>query len=151
MLYIMAFLFGLGDAIGTVTPPLITSAIFGAEKYGEAYGIANSFTQIGLSLGALMVAAVYDTSGSYNTAWILLIILTLGAFAGWVGAYAVSRKYCQNQWRTIRKMHRPPNKPGRQWLRCADCLGGWVALSLKSRISRRAAAQWHACPQPGRN
>jgi MFS family permease len=95
MLYIMAFLFGLGDAIGTVTPPLITSAIFGAEKYGEAYGIANSFTQIGLSLGALMVAAVYDTSGSYNTAWILLIILTLGAFAGWVGAYAVSRKYCQ--------------------------------------------------------
>lgn len=95
MLYIMAFLFGLGDAIGTVTPPLITSAIFGAEKYGEAYGIANSFTQIGLSLGALMVAAVHDTSGSYNTAWILLIILTLGAFAGWVGAYAVSRKYCQ--------------------------------------------------------
>ena len=95
MLYIMAFLFGLGDAIGTVTPPLITSAIFGAEKYGEAYGIANSFTQIGLSLGALMVAAVYDTSGSHNTAWILLIILTLGAFAGWVGAYAVSRKYCQ--------------------------------------------------------
>ena len=53
---------------------LITSAIFGAEKYGEAYGIANSFTQIGLSLGALMVAAIYDTSGSYNTAWILLLI-----------------------------------------------------------------------------
>ena len=95
MLYIMAILFGLGDAIGTVTPPLITSAIFGAEKYGEAYGIANSFTQIGLSLGALMVAAIYDTIGSYNTAWILLLILTLGAFAGWVGAYAASRKYCQ--------------------------------------------------------
>lgn len=95
MLYIMALLFGLGDAIGTVTPPLITSAIFGAEKYGEAYGIANSFSQIGLSLGALMVAAIYDTSGSYNTAWILLLILTLGAFAGWVGAYAASRKYCE--------------------------------------------------------
>lgn len=95
MLYIMAFLFGLGDAIGTVTPPLITSAIFGAEKYGEAYGIANSFTQIGLSLGALMVAAIYDASGSYHTAWILLLVLTLGAFAGWVGAYAASRKYCQ--------------------------------------------------------
>lgn len=95
MLYIMALLFGLGDAIGTVTPPLITSAIFGAEKYGEAYGIANSFTQIGLSLGALMVAAIYDTSGSYNTAWILLLILTLGAFAGWIGAYTASRKYCR--------------------------------------------------------
>lgn len=31
-----------------------------------------------------MVAAIYDTSGSYNTAWILLLILTLGAFAGWI-------------------------------------------------------------------
>lgn len=93
MLYIMALLFGLGDAIGTVTPPLITSAIFGAEKYGKAYGIANSFTQVGLSLGSLMVAAIYDTNGSYNTAWILLLILTFGALVGWVGSVWMSKKY----------------------------------------------------------
>ena len=42
-----------------------------------------------------MVAAIYDTSGSYNTAWILLLILTLGTFAVWIGAYTASRKYCQ--------------------------------------------------------
>ena len=95
MLYIMALLFGLGDAIGTVTPPLITSAIFGAEKYGEAYGIANSFSQIGLSLGALMVAALLETRRAQYVVWILLLILTLGAFAGWVGAYVASRKYCE--------------------------------------------------------
>lgn len=95
MLYIMAVLFGLGDAIGTVTPPLVTSAIFGAEKYGAAYGIANSFTQIGLSLGALMVAAIYDASGSYNVAWILLLILTACTLVGWVGSYYMSRKYCK--------------------------------------------------------
>ena len=40
MLYIMAVLFGLGDAIGTVTPPLVTAAVFGTKKYGQAYGIA---------------------------------------------------------------------------------------------------------------
>lgn len=93
MLYIMALLFGLGDAIGTVTPPLITSAIFGAEKYGKAYGIANSFTQVGLSLGSLMVAAIYDASGSYTNAWILLLVLTVGALIGWVGSVWMAKKY----------------------------------------------------------
>lgn len=93
MLYIMAVLFGLGNPIGTVTPPLITSAIFGSEKYGEAYGFANSFQQIGLTLGSLMVAGIYDATGTYNPAWILLMILTLGALVGWVGSYFMSRKY----------------------------------------------------------
>ena len=33
MLYIMAVVFGLGNAIGTVIPPLVTSEIFGNQKY----------------------------------------------------------------------------------------------------------------------
>lgn len=93
MLYVMAILFGLGDAVGTVTPPLITSAVFGAEKYGAAYGIANSFTQIGLTIGSLLVAATYDASGTYRNAWILLIFLTFMTLIGWVGSYITSRKY----------------------------------------------------------
>ena len=93
MLYIMAVLFGLGDAIGTVTPPLVTGAVFDTEKYGEAYGIANSFNQIGLTFGSLMVAGIYDISGSYNPAWILLLVLTLTAFFGWIGSYRMAKKY----------------------------------------------------------
>lgn len=93
MLYIMAFVFGLGNAIGTVTPPLITSAVYGTEKYGEAYGIANSFTQIGLTFGSLMVASIYDISGSYQTAWILLLVLTAVTLAGWIGSVVMSKKY----------------------------------------------------------
>lgn len=93
MLYIMAVLFGLGDAIGTVTPPLITSAVYGTEKYGEAYGIANSFMQIGLSVGSLLVAAIFDGTGSYTPAWILLMVLTAVTCIGWCGSFALSRKY----------------------------------------------------------
>ena len=95
MLYIMAILFGLGDAIGTVTPPLITSAVFGTKNYGQAYGIANSFTQIGLTLGSLLVAGIYDASGAYRNAWILLAILTIVTLVGWVGSYILSRKYVE--------------------------------------------------------
>lgn len=93
MLYIMAILFGLGDAIGTVTPPLITSAVYGTEKYGEAYGIANSFMQVGLSAGSLMVAGIFDITGSYTPAWILLMVLTGVTCVGWCGSFALSKKY----------------------------------------------------------
>ncbi|MEG0191255.1 MAG: MFS transporter [Lachnospiraceae bacterium] len=93
MLYIMAIFFGLGNAIGTVVPPLVTAEIFGREKYGKAYGIANSATQVGLSLGSLFVASIYDTAGNYQWAWIALIVLTGITYAGWLGACTWSKKY----------------------------------------------------------
>lgn len=96
MLYVMAISFGLGNAIGTVIPPLITSAVFGSEKYGEAYGIANSAGQIGLALGSLFIASLYDIFGSYSPAWIVLLILTVVTYFGWIGSYVLSRKYCSS-------------------------------------------------------
>ena len=96
MLYLMALVFGLGNAIGTVIPPLVTSEIFGNEKYGEAYGMANSATQVGLSLGSLMVASLYDLNGSYTNAWIILLVLTAVTLVGWVGSYTLSKKFCNN-------------------------------------------------------
>lgn len=95
MLYAMAVVFGLGNAIGTVTPPLITAEVFGREKYSAAYGIANSFSQVGLSLGSLAVASIYDASGSYRTAWILLLLLTAVTLVCWVGSVLLSRKFKQ--------------------------------------------------------
>ena len=94
MLYIMAFAFGLGNAIGTVIPPLVTAEIFGNQKYGEAYGMVNSATQVGLSLGSLMVASLYDLNGSYTSAWIILLALTVVTLVGWLGSYALSKKFC---------------------------------------------------------
>lgn len=94
MLYIMAICFGFGNAIGTVTPPLIVSSIYGSDKYGEAYGITNSIMQAGLSAGSLFVAFLYDLSNSYQIAWIILLFLSGTTLIGWVGAYINSRKYC---------------------------------------------------------
>lgn len=96
MLYVMAISFGLGNAIGTVIPPLITSSVFGSEKYGEAYGIANSAGQVGLALGSLFIASLYDIFGSYSSAWIVLLILTAVTYVGWIGSYVLSRKYCSS-------------------------------------------------------
>ena len=91
-LYAMALVFGLGNAIGTVTPPLITAQVFGKEQYSRAYGVANSFSQVGLSLGSLAVASVYDAAGSYRPAWFLLLALTGVTLACWVGAVVLARR-----------------------------------------------------------
>ncbi len=93
MLYAMAVVFGLGNAIGTVTPPLITAEVFGKEQYSRAYGVVNSFTQVGLSLGSLAVASVYDLSGSYGPAWVILLALTAVTLLCWVGSVVLARSY----------------------------------------------------------
>lgn len=91
--YILALLFGLGLVLGPVMPPLLTSEIFEPEKYGEVYGYINSASQLGLTFGSLLVASIYDTSGSYNTAWIVMIILTIITLFTWISAYKRSLKY----------------------------------------------------------
>lgn len=93
MVYAMAIIFGFGNAIGTVSPPLIVGAIFGSEKYGAAYGITNSIMQIGLSVGPLLIAGMFDIFGSYTFAWVLLLVLSGLTLFGWISSYLSSKKY----------------------------------------------------------
>lgn len=94
MVYVMGISFGLGIGIGSVSPPLITSSVFGTEKYGEAYGFMNSAAQVGLSVGSLLTAQIYDSTGSYHAAWILLGVLTVATLLAWLGGNKQAQKYC---------------------------------------------------------
>lgn len=93
-LYALAITLGLGIGIGSVSPPLVTSSIFSTEQYGEVYGYVSSAMQVGMSVGSLLVASIYDKTGSYQIAWLLLLVLTVGTLLSWIGAYYQSRKYC---------------------------------------------------------
>jgi len=97
MIYVMAIFFGLGMGIGNVSPPLIVAEMFGGNKYGEAYGIANSAVQIGLATGSLAVAFMYDKFGSYTNAWILLFVLTVVTLIAWIASVKISKKYVKSQ------------------------------------------------------
>lgn len=91
MIYLMAFCFGLGTPIGTVSPPLITARIYGREHYAEVYGIISSITQVGLTLGSLMIATIYDQTGSYQLGWQLLIALTVITMVTWIFSMKMAR------------------------------------------------------------
>lgn len=92
-LYLMAFAFGFGNPIGAVSPPLVVAEVVGTEKYGEAYGIANSFMQTGLSVGSLLVAAIYDARGNYTLAWIVLLVCTVLTLVCWLGSAKLAKNY----------------------------------------------------------
>lgn len=91
--FIMAVLFGMGNAIGTVLPPLITSAIYPTNQYPKAYGYVQSGVQLGLTVGSLFAAGIADVTGSYNYAWAIIAILSVLVAIMWIGSYHNAQKY----------------------------------------------------------
>lgn len=89
----VAVVFGLGLAIGTVVPPLITSAIFDKDMYGEAYGFVQSSMQVGAAFGPLLVSVIYDYSGTYSWAWIINIIFSVLTGILWILAHKQAKFY----------------------------------------------------------
>lgn len=91
--YILAISFGMGNAIGTVTPALLTTAFFDASSYGRAYGFMQSALQLGMTGGSLLVAAIFDFTGSYTLAWLLILFLSFMTLISWLAAFINVRKY----------------------------------------------------------
>lgn len=89
---IMAILFGLGNAIGTVSPPLITSAIYSADDFPKAYGYVQSGVQLGMTVGSLVAASIADFTGTYTVSWIFLAVAAALVGLSWVAAYRTSQK-----------------------------------------------------------
>ncbi|MGX7092191.1 MFS transporter [Hutsoniella sourekii] len=78
---------GLGIGTGTVLPPIVTSCIYSNDRYPEAYGYVTSATQIGTAIGPLIVPLIFDLTGHYNPAWILMTAITIAAAVFWFLAY----------------------------------------------------------------
>lgn len=93
VIYLMAFSFGLGTPIGTVSPPLLAAGVFGQKNYPEAYGLISSVMTVGTALGSVFVASILDMTSSYQIAWLFMIVFTFLTLVSWIGSYLTSRKY----------------------------------------------------------
>lgn len=96
MLYIMAVAFGFGQCIGTVTPSVVASRTFGTKNYSDIFGFTTMFVNGGYALGVPVIGWLFDISGSYTLAWIVLGIMSIVMSLCLVFAYVASRKYAQN-------------------------------------------------------
>ena len=66
----VALFYGLGSAHATIFPPTLTGRFFGSKYYGEIFGFVNSFASLSMAVNGLVMAALFDATGTYTLAWI---------------------------------------------------------------------------------
>ncbi len=76
MLYVAAVLYGFGTCTATVAIPIMTTSVFGAKNYSEIYGFVSAFTMTGSAIGSPAIGLIFDLTGSYKPALIILAALT---------------------------------------------------------------------------
>ena len=72
-----AAVFALVGSMTTVTPPYVTATIVGLKDYPTIFGVLSLFYGIGVATGPVIAARVYDSTGSYDQAWIAFGILAV--------------------------------------------------------------------------
>ena len=75
VLYAIVFGFPQGGPLALT--PLVAVDCHGLANFGAIYGSMTFFSIVGAGIGPVVIGAMYDSSGSYNSAFTLLILLTL--------------------------------------------------------------------------
>jgi nitrate/nitrite transporter NarK len=75
MIYVWFVLYGIGMGIGNILPPLMRARYFGRKAFGSIGGTSAMFvTPVGV-IAPIYAGWVYDTTGSYMTAFTLFGVL----------------------------------------------------------------------------
>lgn len=69
--------FGLLGSMTTVTPPYLTALIVGRKYYAGIFGVVNVFFNVGVAVGPVVAARIFDATGSFNSAWIAFAVLSV--------------------------------------------------------------------------
>jgi MFS family permease len=72
LIYVYALLLGLGNGAISTAMPTITGIHFGREQYAQALGVIVIFQVGAQSVAAYVAGAIYDASGSYTPAFIVV-------------------------------------------------------------------------------
>lgn len=75
MLYVGALLFGIGFSGSTLLPPVVIREVFGGRDYASIYTTIMSASTLGVAFGTTLFSYIYDSTGSYYTVFIIVIIL----------------------------------------------------------------------------
>ena len=86
-----AVFFGLGAGIQISPPTAMTNALFGDLDYSANYSIVTLIYFIGIAVGNLMSAMIYDNTGSYNLAWVIYAVMIVVTFLLWILADRVAK------------------------------------------------------------
>ncbi len=72
---------GFGNAFGTIAFPIITARIYGQKDFSSIYGLFSAAGSLGGVIAPTINGMVFDKTGSYDTSYICMIILSVGIIA----------------------------------------------------------------------
>jgi MFS family permease len=71
--WMYALVLGLASSGATILGPVLTADYFGRKDFSRIFSIVSMFSYIGVAVSSPFFGAIYDVTGSYNLAWILVI------------------------------------------------------------------------------
>ena len=80
---LFAFMFGFPQGAPLTLTPLVTADCHGLRSFGSIFGLATLFSIVGAAVAPVVVGYMYDGSGSYRLAFVILIGMTL------LGSYCI--------------------------------------------------------------
>jgi MFS family permease len=80
-LYVFAVIFGLGLGGEYMIVPLIAAELFGVRVLGRLLGVILTADGVAEATAPMLVGHLRDTSGSYRTGFLLLILIALAGTA----------------------------------------------------------------------
>lgn len=76
-LYLFAAVFGLGIGGAAVLSSPLTAELFGMKSHGVILGLINFTSTLGAAVGPLLAGYLFDSTGSYNIAFLLCLALAV--------------------------------------------------------------------------
>jgi len=77
LIWLYAILMGFGTSSWLPTLSMLTSTTFGLHHYGSIFGMLSFFQILGAASGPLLAGYLYDITGNYHLAFIIILGLVL--------------------------------------------------------------------------
>ncbi len=91
MLVLFGLTRGLSHGGAIVDIPVMAKHCFGPQALGKSIGVLTAFVTLGFAAGPPIVGYLYDTQGSYQTAFLLLIAVSIAAGLALLGVTPMYR------------------------------------------------------------
>lgn len=95
-LYAGGLLFGIGFSASTILPPTVIRSVFGNRDYGPIYTSIMSASTLGVAVGTTLFGFIFDTTGSYYSVFIIVMIMFAVAILTSFVSIAWKQKFVQS-------------------------------------------------------
>jgi MFS family permease len=90
--WVYALVLAMASSGSTVLGIILTTNYFGGKDFARVYSIISMFSYIGVAISSPLLGSIYDMTGSYSHAWVLIIGIGVVVCICLLGANRMSRK-----------------------------------------------------------